>query len=147
MPTSAHLWSLKSKEMLHKEGQMPVGSYWRGEQFFCRKTGGDDRPLWRRLLPPRPRRPVCAPPPSSADRYVGSMVTILTSGSLFSLFPLQTQFNLLTSVLISLCRLFADFTRHNFYQLALKRGITNWGLLPVLERGAVPAGPPTLAVH
>lgn len=33
--------------------------------------------------------------------------------------PDSFQFNLLISVLISLCRLFADFTRHNFYQLAL----------------------------
>lgn len=48
------------------------------------------------------------------------------------------RFNLLISVLISLCRLFADFTRHYFYQLALKRGIANWGLPPFLERGHSP---------
>lgn len=38
----------------------------------------------------------------------------------FNFWDLSFQFNLLISVLISLCRLFADFTRHNFYQLVLK---------------------------
>lgn len=38
----------------------------------------------------------------------------------FYFWDLSFQFNLLISVLISLCRLFADFTRHNFYQLVLK---------------------------
>lgn len=86
---------------------------------------------------PGPGVPTCAPrTPAPVDQYVGSNYydpnQWLPVSSLFP--PLDSPFNLLTSVLISLCRLFADFTRHNFYQLALKRGITNWGLLPILER-------------
>lgn len=47
-------------------------------------------------------------------------VSLLFLFIFFYFWDLSFQFNLLISVLISLCRLFADFTRHNFYQLVLK---------------------------
>jgi hypothetical protein len=37
-------------------------------------------------------------------------------------------------------RLFVDFTRHNFYQLALKRGITNWGFATISGEDTVLLG-------
>ena len=96
-----------------------------------------------------PDGPCVRPPPPQPPRISvrARTIRVLISGTPVSslLPPLDSQFNPLTSVLISLCRLFADFTRHNFYQLALKRDLS-WALLPVLERGPSPGrGAPAAA--
>lgn len=112
-----------------------------GSSSLRGRLSDDDQPLWKQLLP-RPSCPRVCPHPNPVNHGTRSSYYDPDRPSLpFPLFPaLDPQFNLLISVLISLCRLFADFTRHNFYQLALKRGITNWGLLPLLERGYSPGG-------
>ena len=136
-----------------KESCSNKGGY--GLQMTIRVGGGSlperlsgDQPPWTWLLLPKPRWSTACPSPPAQPPWIGvgtGLITILSGGLLsFSPSGPSFQFNLLISVLISLCRLFADFTRHNFYQLALKRGITNWGLLPLLERGPSPCrGHPT----
>lgn len=73
--------------------------------------------------------PVIPPSPSSCSTLPlffyfncnhSLSVSLLFFFFFFYFWDLSFQFNLLISVLISLCRLFADFTRHNFYQLVLK---------------------------
>lgn len=86
---------------------------------------GQDTTLWQLLY--------LLPSPYSSQpflmQYIASFFIILIAITpflclffliFFYFWDLSFQFNLLISVLISLCRLFADFTRHNFYQLVLK---------------------------
>lgn len=94
---------------------------------------------------------VCAPSQPSGRCVRWSYCDPDQCSPLFPLFlsssGLSFWFNLLISVLISLCRLFADFTRHNFYQLALKERRSKLGFATIAREWTQSGpGPPQLSV-